>query len=162
MPRRGESEETRQTAEDSGGEEATDLGMLRIEGSDVTEAAHLVVRVEAVDLGSDAPQGSPLGRSRFELAAEAIEVNLEAPGVVRSERPSIAIGMLGSTSTGKSTFLSHLVHEAEDEAPVQRDGAFYDEVRKAVGRGTPSVLLGTSTRSLKRHMTRLKDNHENQ
>ena len=93
-------------------------------------------------------------------------ISSQAPGVVRSERPSVAIGVLGSFGTGKTTFLHALEHEAAHEAerdtPVQIDDAYYDEVGKAVGRGTPSVLLGTSTRSLKRHLTKLKDSHEDQ
>lgn len=40
-------------------------------------------------------------------------------------------------------------------AHVQRDAAYYDEVRRAVGRGAPSLLLGTSTKSLKRSLAKL-------
>ena len=42
------------------------------------------------------------------------------------------------------------------DVPFERDDAYYDEVRHAVGRGAPSVLLGTSTRSLKRGFRKLK------
>ncbi len=45
--------------------------------------------------------------------------------------------------------------DAGKDAPVQLDAAFYDEVRRAVGRGTPTLLLGTSTRSLKRNLEKL-------
>jgi DNA-binding CsgD family transcriptional regulator len=45
--------------------------------------------------------------------------------------------------------------QAED-ARVQMDAAYYDEVCRALGRGTPSVLLGTSTRSLQRSLKKLK------
>lgn len=41
------------------------------------------------------------------------------------------------------------------ELPLERDDAYYDEVRQAVGRGTPSVLLGTSTKSLERSLEKL-------
>jgi hypothetical protein len=165
MPGRGEGEETRQTAEDSGGAEAINLGVLRFEDSDLTEAAAIFLVVEPLDESRDVPQGSPRGRRRFELTAEGLEAHLEAPGVVRWERPelpSVAIGVLGSTGTGKTTLLHALEREAERDTPVQIDDAYYDEVGKAVGRGTPSVLLGTSTRSLKRHLTKLKDSHEDQ
>ncbi len=38
---------------------------------------------------------------------------------------------------------------------AKSDARFYDEVRRAVGRGAPTVLLGTSTRSLKRSLAKL-------
>ena len=37
----------------------------------------------------------------------------------------------------------------------QTHEAYYDEVRRAVGRGAPTVLLGTSTRSLERSLAKL-------
>ncbi len=58
--------------------------------------------------------------------------------------------------------LEEAQHEAEGEAPAQMDDDYYDEVRKAVGRGTPSVLLGTSTRSLKQHLSKLRDERRDQ
>ena len=53
-------------------------------------------------------------------------------------------------------------HEAdygqpETVPPIQTDDAYYDEVRKAVGRGTRSSLFGTSTKSLERGLSKLKD-----
>jgi DNA-binding transcriptional MerR regulator len=39
---------------------------------------------------------------------------------------------------------------------TDRDAAYYDEVRKAVGRGAPTGLLGTSTKSLERSLAKLK------
>ena len=45
----------------------------------------------------------------------------------------------------------------EDEGARGRmDDAYYDEVRRAVGRGAPTVLIGTSTRSLERSLTKLR------
>jgi DNA-binding transcriptional MerR regulator len=38
----------------------------------------------------------------------------------------------------------------------ERDAAYYDEVRRAVGRGAPTGLLGTSTKSLERSLAKLK------
>lgn len=38
---------------------------------------------------------------------------------------------------------------------VKRDAAYYREVRAAVGRGTPTLLLGTSARSLDRAVQRI-------
>jgi len=38
---------------------------------------------------------------------------------------------------------------------AQRDEAYYDEVRRAVGSGTPTLLLGTSTKSLQRSLAKL-------
>jgi hypothetical protein len=43
-----------------------------------------------------------------------------------------------------------------DDAPVQMDAVYYDEVRRAIGRGTPTLLFGTSTRSLQRSLRKLK------
>lgn len=42
------------------------------------------------------------------------------------------------------------------DAPREMDDAYYDEVRRAVGRGAPSVLLGTSTASLNRSLAQLR------
>ena len=43
----------------------------------------------------------------------------------------------------------------EPDESVERDDAYYDEVRQAVGGGAPSVLLGTSTKSLERSLEKL-------
>jgi hypothetical protein len=45
------------------------------------------------------------------------------------------------------------------DVQAQRDVAFYDEVRRAVGRGAPTLLLGTSTRSLDRSLAKLTAVH---
>lgn len=42
-----------------------------------------------------------------------------------------------------------------DEA-VRRDETYWDEVTRAVGTGTPGILLGTSARSLKKNLDRLR------
>jgi hypothetical protein len=42
----------------------------------------------------------------------------------------------------------------EDVGPVDKDDAYYGAVRQAIGRGTASVLLGTSTRSLEKNLVR--------
>lgn len=68
------------------------------------------------------------------------EQERSAPAPEAPERPGQAQPAISSTQT---------------DAPVRIDDAFYEEVRLAVGRGTPSVLLGTSTKSLKRNMGRL-------
>jgi hypothetical protein len=44
----------------------------------------------------------------------------------------------------------------ESLSAVETDDAYYEDVRQAVGRGTPSLLLGTSTRSLQRSFRKLK------
>jgi hypothetical protein len=46
--------------------------------------------------------------------------------------------------------------DLEPEEAVDRNDAYYDEVRRAVGRGTPSVLLGTSTKSLERNLQKVR------
>jgi hypothetical protein len=67
-----------------------------------------------------------------------------APAQIRAEAGQALVQTEGLPST------------SERDVPVQRDDAYYDEVRRAVGRGTPSVLLGTSTRSLERSFQQLK------
>jgi hypothetical protein len=47
-------------------------------------------------------------------------------------------------------------NEARDDPSVEMDAAYYADVRRAVGRGAPTVLLGTSTRSLKRSLAKLE------
>ena len=47
-----------------------------------------------------------------------------------------------------------------DTPPVEKDDAYYDEVSKAVGRGTRSGLFGTSTKSLERHLRKLRDERQ--
>jgi len=39
---------------------------------------------------------------------------------------------------------------------TRRDTSYYEEVRRALGRGAPSGLLGTSTKSLERSLSKLK------
>jgi DNA-binding transcriptional MerR regulator len=39
---------------------------------------------------------------------------------------------------------------------TKRDTAYYEEVRRAVGHGAPTALLGTSTKSLERSLAKLK------
>jgi tetratricopeptide (TPR) repeat protein len=43
-----------------------------------------------------------------------------------------------------------------EDAPVVKDAAYYAQVRKAIGRGAPTLLLGTSRRSLKRSLDKLR------
>jgi tetratricopeptide (TPR) repeat protein len=42
------------------------------------------------------------------------------------------------------------------DAPIVKDLAYYARLRESVGRGAPTLLIGTSTRSLKRSLERLK------
>ena len=44
----------------------------------------------------------------------------------------------------------------EPDVPVERDDAYYEEVRQAVGAGAPTVLLGTSTKSLEAELLKLR------
>jgi hypothetical protein len=44
-----------------------------------------------------------------------------------------------------------------DPAGAGNDEAYWVEVRRAVGRGAPSLLFGTSTRALRRSLTRLRE-----
>lgn len=43
---------------------------------------------------------------------------------------------------------------------IRRDDEYWDEVARAVGTGTPSILLGTSTRSLRKNLERLRESAE--
>jgi hypothetical protein len=45
----------------------------------------------------------------------------------------------------------------DDDASFEMDDAYYEEVRQAVGQGTRSGLFGTSTKSLERHLRKLRD-----
>jgi hypothetical protein len=47
-------------------------------------------------------------------------------------------------------------HGPPSTGQVHKDAAYYDEVRRAVGGGTRSLLLGTSTKSLERSLAKLK------
>jgi hypothetical protein len=67
-----------------------------------------------------------------------------------------AVSREGSAVTFSAYGAHILSGEPDDDAPVQMDTAYYDEVRRAVGRGAPTVLLGTSTRSLQRSLGKLK------
>lgn len=40
-------------------------------------------------------------------------------------------------------------------APADRDDTYYEDVRRAVGRGAPTVLLGTPARALRRALGRM-------
>jgi hypothetical protein len=69
------------------------------------------------------------------------------------------------TDTGAPTSAAHLnitvspaevEASSEDEALPKRDADYYAEVRQSVGAGTPTLLLGTSTRSLDRSLARLR------
>lgn len=46
--------------------------------------------------------------------------------------------------------------DPESNVTVDRDDSYYDEVRRAVGRGAPTVLLGTSTKSLEANIRKIR------
>jgi len=60
-------------------------------------------------------------------------------------------------SPGWSRGAQLLSKPSEALGPVRRDDAYYDEVRRAVGRGAPSLLFGTSTKSLERSLAKLRN-----
>ena len=45
--------------------------------------------------------------------------------------------------------------ESHDRPPVELDDRDYEEIREAIGRGAPTLLLGTSTRSLERNLAKI-------
>jgi hypothetical protein len=45
--------------------------------------------------------------------------------------------------------------ESHDGPPVELDDSDYEEIREAIGRGASTLLLGTSTRSLKRNLDKV-------
>ena len=45
--------------------------------------------------------------------------------------------------------------ESHDRPPVELDDSDYEEIREAIGRGAPTLLLGTSTRSLQRNLAKI-------
>ena len=90
----------------------------------------------------------------------AVQIRLSAEGVdpshvnvVVEAEPAQARAEAGEVSVKTTEALPSV---SERDAPVQMDDAYYDEVRQAVGRGAPSVLVGTSTRSLERNLGKLK------
>jgi hypothetical protein len=70
------------------------------------------------------------------------------------------------TLTYRRRDLEDVLAESAEETPssgadapasyVEIDDAYFDEVRRAVGGGTPTVLLGTSTKSLEAELLKLK------
>jgi hypothetical protein len=65
---------------------------------------------------------------------------------------------LGSTRVGREFSLPGaelLTRDREDDEDEELDDAFYADVREAMGRGTPSLLLGTSTRALDRSLAKI-------
>ena len=62
-----------------------------------------------------------------------------------------------------SAMLVVLLREQETEAAGENAGRgeeYWADVEQAVGRGAPSILLGTSTRSLRRSLARLRQASE--
>lgn len=93
-----------------------------------TSAAHLIINVVPVDL--DMPRRGVSG----------------AP-VISSDPAQVTVGVVTSASAEAGL---------EASTAVEKDTTYFHEVRQAVGRGAPSLLLGTSTRSLKRAVEELK------
>lgn len=79
---------------------------------------------------SESEQGSTQRPQEYELPTQSAEL------VLRLVRPSDA-------------------DSATEDAPA-RDDDYYAEVRESVGRGTPSILLGTSRRALDRSLEKLR------
>jgi hypothetical protein len=86
--------------------------------------------------------------------AAGLQVVIGASSVVGAAADAAARATAGSRP-------SHFPGERGEPVQIQAeavelDDAYYDEVRQAVGRGTPSVLLGTSTRSLGRNLAEIR------
>ncbi len=122
------------------------------EESQRTEAPGPSSRDMLEELVSHFPAGS-LGRTTFHLhfrhEGEAPDISVDL-GVDPAQAQQAALEY--SWSEAREVLPS----VAEGDVPGERDDAYYDELRRAVGRGTPSLLLGTSTRSLERGLRKLK------
>jgi hypothetical protein len=80
--------------------------------------------------------------------------------VVEAKRASIPVTVVPGSASHFIQRASRVSRRGADLLPeldesVERDDAYYEEVRQAVGRGAPSVLLGTSTKSLERNLEKL-------
>ena len=84
--------------------------------------------------------------------APYVDVLVEAKDVPVEAKPAQAKAEAEQARVETRAVLSNIW---ESDEPVERDDAYYDEVRQAVGRGTLSVLLGTPTKSLDRALERL-------
>ena len=91
--------------------------------------------------------------ARLNLRLGAAGVDPSVVHVVVEASPAEAEAEAGQASATTEASPSAF----ERDMLVEKDDAYYDEVRQAVGGGTRSVLLGTSTRSLERNLRKLKD-----
>jgi hypothetical protein len=109
------------------------------------------------DWMSGGPKAGLLERSRSELIwlrslrAEGAERERSHAGLRFEGHLAEAHRTEARESWERATEALHKAMQAT-EPEVRMDDAYYDEVRQAVGRGAPSVLLGTSTKSLERSL----------
>jgi hypothetical protein len=95
----------------------------------------------------------------------------ESEGSIRDEVEGSQAAAVGEASTQYNVFIrsgsvpprvvgdyhTGVVDVGDEDVVVDLDEVDYAEVREAVGRGAPTLLLGTSTRSLERSLMRLRD-----
>lgn len=143
MAERGKAEESQRTEAGNLDAELVDemLAAVReaMQRLGVAEASR---RSRAVDVRFRSTGADP---SDVEIVVEA----KAAPSEVKIQAGQHLIQMTSRVNRPGTDLLPEL------DEPVERDDAYYDEVRQAVGRGAPSVLLGTSTKSLERGLEKL-------
>jgi hypothetical protein len=114
-----------------------------------------------------AERGKDEESKRTEPAATDPEAEFTVRGnddIVRAAMSHLAMlhSVMGTGGQGKTAAVVRAAASEEweslfeDMSAVQMDDAYYDEVRRAVGSGAPSVLFGTSTKSLKRNFQKLR------
>jgi hypothetical protein len=119
------------------------------------------------DAPGDAEASALVGYVRDVFGPSAdVDVHLHSPGedpsdvdvVIEAKLASIPIMVRGEHFIQAASRLNRpgtdLIPDLD--VPLERDDAYYDEVRQAVGRGAPSVLLGTSTRSLEANVRKIE------
>jgi hypothetical protein len=96
--------------------------------------------------------------ARLEEAADRVvwHYRIENAGVDPAEVRVVLVGAGGEGESALVRAIAEYSRDIERDAPVEMDDTYYDEVRRAVGSGAPSVLLGTSTKSLERSLGKLR------
>ncbi len=95
----------------------------------------------------------PTSAAYLRIDLGPVDESVFRPGI--SGSPVVAAFGPTSVAVGRTVTWTPVEVSGEAPSPVEKDAAYYDEVRQAVGRGAPTLLLGTSTRSLKRGFAQL-------
>jgi hypothetical protein len=89
--------------------------------------------------------------SNVDIDPSSVDVVVEAK-TEYNPRVAAALAWLRATAD--------VLSDLEPDESVERDDAYYTEVRQAVGRGAPTVLLGTSNKALEASLREIKAAHK--